>query len=122
MQQSAQPNRVGPRMVEGGSRRVAAFAAASGQSTASAAFTGRAAASTAFLPDPIMLHPQKRRKTALLLCLFFGCFGTHRFYVGKRGSGYLYLLTSGVMGIGVIVDLILILNGSFEDCYGQSLI
>ncbi len=46
---------------------------------------------------------------AFLLCLFLGGVGAHKFYEGKVGMGILYLLTGGLLGIGWIVDLILIL-------------
>lgn len=46
---------------------------------------------------------------AFLLCFFFGLFGIHHFYEGRAGLGLLYLCTCGFFGIGVIVDLILIL-------------
>lgn len=45
----------------------------------------------------------------------FGIFGLHRFYVGKIGSGLLYLFTGGFCGIGWIIDILLILTGSFKD-------
>ena len=38
------------------------------------------------------------------LCLFGIC-GGQRFYLGKAGSGVLYLLTFGIFGIGQLVDL-----------------
>lgn len=63
--------------------------------------------------DP--LHSPKRRGTAALLCLFLGVFGVHRFYVGKIGTGLLWLLTFGLYGIGAIIDLLRILCGSFRD-------
>jgi len=58
---------------------------------------------------------------ALLLCIFVGALGAHRFYVGKIGTGILYLLTGGLLGIGWLVDLILILVGKFKDRDGKVL-
>lgn len=68
------------------------------------------------------MHSQKSKVVALLLCLFLGGLGIHRFYVGKIGTGILYLLTCGFFGIGAIIDLILIAVGSFKDKYGYPLI
>ena len=60
----------------------------------------------------------KSRVAALLLCLFFGGLGIHRFYAGKIGTGILWLLTLGFLGIGALVDLIMIICGSFRDKNG----
>ncbi len=60
----------------------------------------------------------KNRLAALLLCFFLGVLGVHRFYAGKTGTGILYILTAGFAGIGVIVDFIMILCGSFTDKAG----
>ncbi len=64
----------------------------------------------------------KKKFTALLLCFFLGFFGVHRFYVGKSGTGILYLLTAGLFGIGVLIDFIIILIGGFRDKAGQPLV
>ena len=52
---------------------------------------------------------QKNKWVALLLCLFLGVFGAHRFYEGKIGTGILYLLTFGLFGFGVLIDFFKIL-------------
>ena len=41
---------------------------------------------------------------AWILLTFLGVFGIHRFYIGKWGTGILYLLTVGIFGIGLIYD------------------
>ena len=41
---------------------------------------------------------------AWILLTFLGPFGVHRFYMGKWGTGILYLLTLGFLGIGVAYD------------------
>ena len=47
---------------------------------------------------------------ALLLCIFLGFLGGHKFYEGKAGMGVLYIFTGGLFGVGVIIDLITILT------------
>lgn len=64
-------------------------------------------------------YSEKGRLAAFLLCFFFGLIGVHRFYAGKIGTGILYIFTLGLCGIGTIVDMILILTGSFKDKEGK---
>jgi ribosomal protein L37E len=58
---------------------------------------------------------------ALLLCLFVGYLGIHRFYVGKIGTGILWLCTGGLFGVGWVIDLVLIACGRFRDFMGYRL-
>lgn len=64
-------------------------------------------------------EPKKDWLVTLLLCLFCGGIGVHRYYVGKIGTGILYTLTLGVFGIGTLVDLIKIICGKFTDKSGN---
>ncbi len=64
----------------------------------------------------------KSKLTALLLCIFFGGIGIHRFYTGKIGTGILWLLTGGCFGIGYVVDIIMIATGKFMDKDGRPLV
>lgn len=65
---------------------------------------------------------EKKWLVALLLDIFLGTLGAHRFYVGKIGTGILWLVTCGVFGIGWLVDLIMILMGKFTDKQGNALV
>lgn len=59
-------------------------------------------------PVVVMGRP-KNKWVAVLLCLFLGYLGGHKFYEGKIGMGILYCFTCGLFFIGIIADLIALL-------------
>ena len=72
-------------------------------------------------PSSLKISPLKRG-VALLLCFvpivfggFVGLNGLQRFYVGRIGTGILWFLTGGLFGIGQLIDIIMIISGSFTD-------
>ena len=62
------------------------------------------------------------RLAAFLLCLLIGFTGAHRFYVGKVGTGIIWLFTAGFLLVGQIYDLVLIATGEFRDINGRRLL
>ena len=54
----------------------------------------------------------------LILAIFLP---VHRFYVGKIGTGILYWLTAGGLGIWYIIDIVMILLDKFTDKEGRKL-
>ncbi|MBQ9979337.1 MAG: TM2 domain-containing protein [Clostridia bacterium] len=56
---------------------------------------------------------------AILITLFLGEFGIHRFLAGKIGTGIIWLLTGGLCGIGWLVDLISVITGNFKTKDGK---
>ena len=64
----------------------------------------------------------KSRLGAFLFCLLLGWLGVYRFYVDKTGTGILMLLTVGGLGIWLLINLIMILIGSFTDKRGKFVI
>ena len=73
-------------------------------------------------PGPSAPPQGKDWLVTLLLAIFVGGLGVHRFYVGKIGTGIVMLLTVGGCGIWSLVDIIMIATGSFTDAQGQPLV
>lgn len=64
---------------------------------------------------------EKNKVAALIMCIFLGYLGVHRFYVGKMGTGVLWLCSVGACGIGWIYDIFCIATGRFTDSNGRLL-
>ncbi|SCW56021.1 TM2 domain-containing protein [Paenibacillus tianmuensis] len=69
--------------------------------------------------------PQNQEKSSksfvstLLLAIFFGSLGMHRFYAGKVGTAFLMIFTLGGFGIWTLIDFIMICLGRFTDSEGK---
>ena len=63
----------------------------------------------------------KSKLTAILLSLFLGSLGIHRFYLGYTLIGVIQLLTFGGVLIWAFVDLIRLITGSLKDSEGNDL-
>ena len=73
---------------------------------------------------PIVTPPDenmsdKNLGVILVLFLFLGFFGIHRFMAGKIGTGVLFLLTLGGLGIWALIDLFTMASGNFKDKEGR---
>ena len=64
----------------------------------------------------------KSKTTALLLCLFLGGIGVHRFYLGYTLFGVIQLLTIGGLGIWTLIDLVRLITGDIKDSQGNDLV
>lgn len=53
---------------------------------------------------------QKNKWVALLLCVFLGWIGGHKFYEGKIGMGLLYFFTGGLFVVGAVIDFLVLLT------------
>ena len=52
----------------------------------------------------------RRKWVSILLCVFLGYLGAHKFYEGKMLSGILYLFTCGFFFFGIVLDFIALLG------------
>jgi len=62
---------------------------------------------------------EKSGIACLLFLLLLSPLGFHCFYVGKVGTGILFLLTMGGFGLWWLIDLIILIVGSFTDAGGN---
>ena len=62
----------------------------------------------------------KKWSTAMVLCLFLGPFGIHRFYTGQTASAIIQLFTGALFGIWWVLDMFMLSFG-FYRVYGKRL-
>lgn len=67
------------------------------------------------------MKSEKDWLVTLLLSLFLGSLGVHRFYVGKIGTGILQFITVGGCGIWTLIDIVMIVTGQFKDKDGYEI-
>ena len=67
-------------------------------------------------------YTYKKRWLMIVLCVFLGWIGIHRFYAGKIGTGIVWLLTGGCLLLGWWRDIIVVLAGNFYDSNGAPFI
>ena len=72
----------------------------------------------ASIPD---LYSDKTMVSVLLINIFIGVFGIHRFYLGYSGIGVVHLITLGGCGIWALIDLVLIVTRKLNDAKGRPL-
>jgi TM2 domain-containing membrane protein YozV len=65
--------------------------------------------------------PPKQFMITLLLALFAGYFGAHRFYTGHTMFGVIQLFTGGGCGLWQLYDIIMIITGKYTDAQGRPL-
>lgn len=65
--------------------------------------------------DSMANYSGKDWLVTLLLAIFVGWLGIHRFYAKKIGTGILWLLTGGCLWIGCLIDIIMIATSTFKD-------
>lgn len=87
-----------------------------------------------YTPPPghgyVALPAPKSQLAAILLALFLGTIGIHRFYLGHNGLGITMLLITvltccfglAITGIWAIIDIVLIATGSTKDKFGRPLV
>lgn len=73
-------------------------------------------------PQPAMPAQGYDWTIALILSILVGELGVDRFYTGSIMLGIIKLLTFGGCGIWWIIDIILIVTGSYKDAYGRPLV
>lgn len=78
-----------------------------------------ASATSQSAPAAPKSHGGKSQLVALLLVIFLGGLGIHRFYLGYTWQGVVQLLTAGGCGVWALIDLIRIITGDLGPKNGK---
>lgn len=79
----------------------------------------------------LKLPPLRKKKIALLLAFFLGCFGFEDYYLGKKNNFYIKfglaivsmgLLLPILLIVGYINFFIILFNKNYKDGYGRDLL
>ncbi len=70
-------------------------------------------------PDPLRRAAARRYATALVLTLTVGWFGLHHLYLRRPRRALLYATTLGLLGVGVVADLVAWSRGRMVDGAGR---
>lgn len=84
----------------------------------------RCYACKAWVEEPLIAFDESKPREFLptvLLAMFLGQFGVHRFYTGNYAIGIVQLLTLGGCGIWSFIDFIMICFNNFRDRQGRLL-
>lgn len=79
------------------------------------------------MPKPKRKAPRHRvskhnKWCIFVLCVILGIFGVHRLYLKKKATGFIYLFTFGLFGVGWVFDLVMIATGNFKDEKGLPIV
>jgi class 3 adenylate cyclase len=64
----------------------------------------------------------KRRLTAFAMWLLLGTFGGHRYYLGRKATGFLQTFTIGGLALWWLADGVLLVTGELKDGEGKKLV
>jgi TM2 domain-containing membrane protein YozV len=59
-----------------------------------------------------------KKSIGIIITIFGGLFGVHRFMAGKTVTGIIWLCTGGILGLGWLFDILNVSIGAFTNKEG----